>query len=169
MTTPRRDFPELSPEDRQKYYEMPTSPKQIYGDAKVPLHLLPAIAEIEWAKAHKNGADKYGAFNWHENPVEALTYIAAARRHLMAWMAGEEIAPDSGVHHLGHVMACCAILMDASKAGMLIDNRPKKKTAVLEALAGYEQDNKPPSPINVQEDAENLRTFLNQNSIPAKT
>jgi hypothetical protein len=28
------------------------------------------------------------------------------------------------VHHLGHAMACCAILLDARETGNLADNRP---------------------------------------------
>jgi hypothetical protein len=45
-------------------------------------------------------------------------------RHLMAWIDGEDIAEDSGVHHLGHVMACCAIILDAETQKTLNDNRP---------------------------------------------
>ena len=118
---------------------LPANPKQIYGDTKVPLHLLPPLAELEWALAHANGAEKYGAYNWHENPVEAMTYIGAARRHLMAWLAKESHADDSGVHHLGHVMACCAILIDAEACGQLIDNRPKPDTRVLERMKDYQE------------------------------
>jgi hypothetical protein len=28
------------------------------------------------------------------------------------------------VHHLGHAIACLAILLDAQEAGMLVDDRP---------------------------------------------
>jgi hypothetical protein len=45
---------------------------------------------------------------------------------------GEELAADSGVHHLGHARACCNILLDAAENGFLVDNRPKKgKTSEL--------------------------------------
>ncbi|MGI9491311.1 MAG: dATP/dGTP diphosphohydrolase domain-containing protein [Geminicoccaceae bacterium] len=104
----------------------PANPKKIYGDTKIPFQLLPTLAEIEWAKAHSDGANKYGAYNWRENKVEAMTYVGAIRRHLMAWLCGETIAKDSGIHHLGHVMACCAILIDAEACDQLIDDRPKE-------------------------------------------
>ena len=120
--------------------KMPANPKQIYGLTKVPLDLLPAIAEIEWAKAQADGAKKYGPYNWHENAVETMTYIAAARRHLMAFTAREERAEDSGAHHLGHVMACCAIVMDAEARGQLIDNRPAADTVALEAMKKYHDE-----------------------------
>ena len=70
-----------------------------------------------------DGAGKYGPFNWRDNPVEAMTYIAAAKRHLGSFLEGEWLASD-GVQHLGHVMACCAIILDAKASGTLIDNRP---------------------------------------------
>lgn len=108
-----------------------TNPKKIYGDAKLPLQFLPPLAEIEWAAAQADGIRKYGAYNWHENPVEALTYIGAIRRHAMLWAAKEQRADDSGVHHLGHVMASAAILIDAEACGKLIDDRPSLDTGVL--------------------------------------
>lgn len=71
-----------------------------------------------------DGARKYGPYNWRGNAVVARIYIDAAMRHLLAWLEGEETAEDSGVHHLGHAMACCAILLDAQETGNLIDDRP---------------------------------------------
>jgi hypothetical protein len=45
-------------------------------------------------------------------------------RHIDAWLSGEETDPVDGTHHLGNVMACCAILLDAQACGKLIDDRP---------------------------------------------
>jgi hypothetical protein len=53
-----------------------------------------------------------------------MIYVDAAMRHLIQWIDGEEEAEDSGVHHLAHAAACCAILLDAIEGGNLIDNRP---------------------------------------------
>lgn len=72
-----------------------------------------------------DGARKYNSFNWRANKVQADIYVDAAFRHLSSWFEREEIAPDSGVHHLGHAMACLAILLDAQETGNLVDNRPK--------------------------------------------
>ena len=81
----------------------PPNPKQIYGDMKPNLALVPGSASIYMALGLMNGAfDKgYGPFNWRQSPVELMTYIAATRRHIDAWVDGEELAPDSGVPHLG--------------------------------------------------------------------
>lgn len=105
---------------------MTTNPKDLIGSLKVPLHLLPATAEVQGAMAMNDGAKKYGPYNWRESAVQASIYVAAARRHLMAWFdASQETAADSGVHHLGHVIACCAIILDAQLNGVLVDDRPK--------------------------------------------
>lgn len=104
----------------------PTNPKQAYGDLKLALHLVPVALECSAARALKEGARKYGAFNWRKDKVEALTYVGAIKRHLAAWVDGEEIDPESaeGKHHLDGVAASLAILLDAKDGGFLIDNRP---------------------------------------------
>lgn len=106
-----------------------TNPKTLIGIKKVSLSTVPPAGLIHVARAMSNGVEKYGLMNYRESPVEARIYIDAAYRHLMAWADGEEVAEDSGVHHLGHVMACMAIILDAESTGMLVDDRPKKGKA----------------------------------------
>lgn len=105
--------------------DAPTNPKQAFGDKKPDLRLLPLSAKIAQWEAHKDGANKYGEFNWRVSKVEANTYINAAMRHLELFAAGENHARDTGVKNLGAVMACCAILIDAQLHGTMIDNRHK--------------------------------------------
>jgi hypothetical protein len=101
------------------------NPKDLHGFKKVDTTLLPAAALMHGAHAMMDGARKYGPYNWRDKAVLARVYIAAATRHLEYWAAGEECAEDSGVHHLGHAIACCAILLDAQATDNLIDNRVK--------------------------------------------
>ena len=110
------------------------NPKDLIGVKKVPtLSVIPSTALVHMGRAMENGADKYGPFNWREHPVKSSIYVDAAMRHLMAWQDGEENAEDSGVHHLGHAMACFGILLDAQEAGNLIDERvPGPAAALLE-------------------------------------
>lgn len=118
------------------------NPKTAFGVAKVPMHLVPPIAVAQMSLAFDNGAVKYGPFNWREKTISSTVYYAAAMRHLQAWFDGEDLAPDSGVHHLAHVMACCAMVLDGGSLGKLNDNRPPKG-ALPEFLATYV---KPPGP-----------------------
>ena len=104
-----------------------TNPKDLLGAKKVSITKLPAVAILHAAHAMMDGARKYGPYNWREKEVSAFIYIDAAKRHLDAWFdSREETAQDSGVHHLGHAIACCAIILDALETGNLVDDRPKK-------------------------------------------
>jgi len=100
------------------------NPKTAVGATKVPLHLVPPVATHYLALAFKDGAVKYGPYNWREHMVSASVYYGAMRRHMDAWWDGEDVSHDALVHHLGHVMACCAILLDAESVGKLNDDRP---------------------------------------------
>lgn len=112
------------------------NPKAALGDAKPSMSLIPPAALLHMGAAMKNGAAKYGALKWREVSLDSTTYYDAAMRHMLAWLDGEDVAPDSGVHHLGHVMACCAIVLDAISMGNLNDNRPTagKFTELCEAM-----------------------------------
>lgn len=106
-----------------------TNPKDLIGQTKPQLHLVPPALLIHASKAMENGAKKFGAYNWREKKVRSTVYISAALRHLMAFLDGEDIAADSGVHHAAHAAACLGIVLDALETGNLIDDRPKKGAA----------------------------------------
>lgn len=74
--------------------------------------------------AMKDGANKYGPYNWRGTPVEASNYVAASQRHMTAWYDGEECASDSGISHIAHAIASLMILLDAQQCGSLVDDRP---------------------------------------------
>ena len=101
-----------------------TDPKGEAGALKCPLQLLPSFPQQEAAWVFKHGADKYGAYNWRENHVVASTYMGAMRRHLEAWYNGQDIDPESGHHHLAHVIASAMIVLDADEHDTLSDDRP---------------------------------------------
>ena len=102
------------------------NPKQRYGDLKPAVHLVPPALVLGAAVALKEGAQKYGAYNWRNSKVEALTYVGAIGRHLAAYLDGEDVDPESAVGklHLDGIAACVAILLDAYHGGFLLDNRP---------------------------------------------
>jgi len=100
------------------------NPKTVIGLTKPSMAPIPPVAILHLGKAMSDGRKKYGLMNWREKTVSATVYYDAAMRHLMAWYDGEELAEDSGVHHLGHAMACLAIVLDAQSLGKLNDDRP---------------------------------------------
>jgi hypothetical protein len=101
------------------------NPKDRVGSKKIDLTLIPFPALLEMAKAQTIGGPiRYGEYNWRKEPVQLRTYLAAMYRHIGAMLEGELVAEDSGVMHLGHIMACAGILIDAHHHGKLIDNGP---------------------------------------------
>ena len=105
---------------------MSEDPKKKAGDLKAPLHLLPTYSMRQTAHVLSLGAEKYGVYNWRESGgVKATTYSSAIMRHLFQYMDGEDIDEESGKSHLAHIMATCAILMDADRVGELLDDRHK--------------------------------------------
>lgn len=103
--------------------EKESNPKQAFADNKIPVHLWPPVATYLGALGLLDGACKYGRANWRESGVLASTYYSALNRHINAWLEGENLDPDSGVPHLGHALACLAILVDAQMTGQLTDDR----------------------------------------------
>ena len=101
-----------------------TDPKGAAGALKPQLQLIPPAFNLELSNALSCGAGKYGPWNWRYTKVELMTYIGAMKRHIDEFVDGEDRALDSGVHHVGHIAASCAIILDAIKHGTLVDNRP---------------------------------------------
>jgi hypothetical protein len=99
------------------------NPKDRIGALKVDFTLIPPPALLQLALAQMDGAEKYGEYNWRVEPVQIRTYLGAMMRHILSYQEGE-MYDASGVHHLGHVMACCAIIIDGESHGSTTDNRP---------------------------------------------
>lgn len=115
----------------------PTNPKDKICVFKMPLTLWPLIATIHGCLALLDGMLKYGRRNWRAAGVQAMVYVDAALRHILKWAYGEKIDPDSGVHHLGHALACLAILLDAEADGTLVDDREYNGAASLAVLKEF--------------------------------
>lgn len=111
------------PGDEQPGGGKPSNPKDAVAGSRIPLALLSPVAKIAWAVAQYAGAVKYGMWNWRAAGVRNSVYLSAIERHLDAYKSGEEHDPTDGTHHLGNIMACCAIILDARAAGKLTDDR----------------------------------------------
>jgi hypothetical protein len=109
----------------------PNDPKGAAGAKKCPMHLLPPVALEQIAWVMGLGASKYGDWNFIEADVCASTYIGALLRHWSEFAKGVDIDPESGLPHLAHVAANCAIVLTAQQQGALVDDRPKLKNTKL--------------------------------------
>lgn len=95
-----------------------------FDEGKPDLSLIPYVALVHEALAFMDGEKKYGRYNYLKG-FETSRLVSAALRHVLAYMAGENTAADSQVHHLGHARACLAMLLHLEQEGKLSDNRPK--------------------------------------------
>jgi len=81
-----------------------------FDSGKPPMGLLPWPALIQVAKVLKFGKEKYDAHNWRGGMNWSRMYDAALR-HLTAFMEGEDIDQESGLHHLAHCGCCILFLL----------------------------------------------------------
>jgi hypothetical protein len=100
------------------------NPKEAAGRAKLQLQLVPPAAKREMTLALEIGAAKYGAWNWRTAGINLMTYIGAMQRHLDELHRGRSMDPESGVSHIGHILAGAAIVADALYVGKMNDDRP---------------------------------------------
>lgn len=157
------------------------NPKDRVASVKPNLSRLPLAPLLEVAAGLEEGARKYGPWNWRGEKVNETIYADAAIRHLMQFIAGEDIDPDSGLPHVVKAVAGLLILRDAQIHGCSIDDRAVNQdlnVAGVSAMIGEVHDKYPqcesnldkregaerPTPFDVQTEelTEELATKLGQ-------
>jgi hypothetical protein len=142
-------------------YPPTTNPKDAMAqaDGRLRLDLIPPAALAHEATAmmygafeapRKDGGKGYGPMNWRDVRISARVYVAAAMRHLLDYLDGEDLAPDSKAHHLGHARATLGIVLDAAECGALDDDRPKKGSAarLMQELRRPTEPERPRADLN---------------------
>lgn len=81
-----------------------------FDSDKPRMDLIDSRAIFELAKVLTVGAKKYPAHNWRAG-LHKSRLIAAALRHLFAYLGGEDRDPESGLSHVAHAMCCCMFLL----------------------------------------------------------
>lgn len=80
-----------------------------FNDGKPDLALIPLIGLEDAARVFTYGSKKYAAWNWAKGMAWSVP-VACMMRHLAAMQRGEEIDPESGLPHVGHIM-CNALML----------------------------------------------------------
>ena len=83
-----------------------------FDGGKLEYGLLPPYALEETVKVLTFGAQKYERNNWIHVEDAPRRYFDALQRHLWAWKKGEQMDPESGLHHLAHAMCCLMFLYE---------------------------------------------------------
>ncbi|MBS4019586.1 MAG: hypothetical protein KGZ68_15285 [Dechloromonas sp.] len=81
-----------------------------FDQDKPRMDLLDAHAIEQLALVLSFGAQKYAAHNWRKG-LSKSRLIAAALRHIFAYLRGENTDPESGLSHVAHAMCCCMFLL----------------------------------------------------------
>lgn len=95
-----------------------------HDSGKPDISLLPRAFMEGTARAFMFGAQKYGRDNYKAG-FELTRPLAAAQRHILAFLDGEDKDPESGLSHLDHAAASLAMCMETLRLGTAIDNRYK--------------------------------------------
>jgi hypothetical protein len=72
------------------------------------------------------GAKKYAPHNWREG-IEHSRLIAAALRHLLAYLDGEDDDPETGLCHIYHASCCLMFLAELRTTRPELDDRYKSE------------------------------------------
>jgi len=82
-----------------------------FDSGKPQLDLVPPSLIIGVGTILTFGAKKYAAHNWRKG-IAYSRIIASLFRHLLAWVGGEKLDPESGQSHLWHAGCNIAFLIE---------------------------------------------------------
>lgn len=82
-----------------------------YDGGKPQPRLIPARPLMLIADVLTYGAKKYAPDNWIRVPQARERYTDALLRHVYAWLGGERVDEESGLHHLAHAGCCILFLL----------------------------------------------------------
>lgn len=90
--------------------ERPDGRKDDQG--KNRLGLLPPLALEAVGRVLTFGARKYAPENWRKVPDAKARYLDATLRHVVSYMKGERMDPETGESHLAHAACCLLFLLE---------------------------------------------------------
>lgn len=120
--------------------EKPVDPKQACAVKKMTFDAVPISLLLHAQPGNKNGADKYGVYNWlklEDGSMSINTYLNALQRHLILFRAGQDDTSDTGINNLDSMISGLAVLRDAMLFNKVCDDRvklSKEQIEILEAL-----------------------------------
>lgn len=134
--------------------------KTIAAIGKPDIMAVPAVAFFALGAAMADGMKKYGLFNWRKTGATVSVFEGAIFRHFTEYFRNRQnYARDSRIHHLAHMMASCAILLDAELQGCLNDDRGYNSHEMMD-VEEIMKLVKTDTPTSMSDIADNLRKQL---------
>ena len=81
-----------------------------FDAGKARMDLLDPYAVEQLSHVLAFGAQKYAAHNWRMG-ISKGRLIAAALRHLFAYLGGQDKDDETGLSHVANAMCCCMFLL----------------------------------------------------------
>ena len=100
----------------------------------IPFHLMAGVARV-----FTGGKLKYAEWNWAKGMQWSVCFDCVFRHLLKWWYLGEDIDPESGEHHLDHVLANIFMLKHYTKTYTEGDDRPPEFTCFSEWMEDVQQ------------------------------
>jgi len=95
-----------------------------HNEGKPRFSLMPPDVLLEVARVFTKGADKYKSRNW-ERGQKWTVVLDSLHRHLNAFERGEDVDPESELHHLTHIIINGMFLLAYQLRGLTkYDDRP---------------------------------------------
>ena len=104
-----------------------------FNEGKPRWSLVPQSALIPMVRVLEFGAKKYGDYNWVKG-LSIRETCESLKRHLDAFMEGEDDDPESKLSHIGHIQ-CNALFLS-----WMYENRPDLDDRVDFTLGKIEKD-----------------------------
>ena len=102
-----------------------TNPKEIAAAQKPRFYSgMPANVTREVSVGLMEGAMKYGKHNFRKSRIKSSLYIDATIGHINDYWEGEDIDPESNLHHITKAIGSLYVLRDAQMRDMCEDDRP---------------------------------------------
>lgn len=98
-----------------------------HDQEKPDMSLLSSSAILKVAEVMTFGKKKYGSHNWR-NGIAWSRVLAAALRHLFAFLSGEDKDPETGLSHMAHLGCCVMFLLEYEDTHKNLDDRYKKES-----------------------------------------
>lgn len=96
-----------------------------YNNGKVKWSLVPQSALTPMVRVLEFGAEKYAPHNWKKG-LSITECCESLKRHLDAFMEGEDNDPESGISHIGHIQTNALFISWLLKNKPEFDDRYKK-------------------------------------------
>jgi Domain of unknown function (DUF5664) len=98
-----------------------------HDQEKPDMSLLSNIALVKVAQVMSFGKKKYSAHNWRGGFAWSRP-LAAAARHLFAYIGGEDKDPETGLSHLAHCVCCLMFILEFEETKKELDDRFKNES-----------------------------------------